>query len=55
TDILGTLSKEVADELGLNKEVKVIMGAPDVPAATIGSGAVRDFEGHIYIGTSSWC
>ncbi|MGQ4873571.1 MAG: xylulokinase [Promethearchaeia archaeon] len=55
TEILGNIKKEIADELGLNKETKVIMGAPDVPAAAIGSGAVRDFEGHIYIGTSSWC
>ncbi len=55
TDVLGPIKKEVADELGLNKDVKVVMGAPDVPSAAIGSGAVRDFEGHIYIGTSSWC
>jgi len=55
TDVLGPIKKEVADELGLNKDVKIVMGAPDVPAAAIGSGAVRDFEAHIYIGTSSWC
>lgn len=55
TDVLGTLSKKAADEFGLNKDVKVIMGAPDIPSAAIGSGAVRDYEGHIYIGTSSWC
>jgi len=55
TDVLGTIEKDVADELGLSKDTKVIMGAPDVPAAAIGSGAVKDFEAHIYIGTSSWC
>ncbi len=54
TDVLGTLQKEVANTLGLNEEVKVFVGAPDIPSAVIGSGAVRDFEGHIYIGTSSW-
>ena len=53
-DILGPITKEVADTLGLNKDTKVIMGAPDLHAATIGSGAVRDYEGHIYIGTSNW-
>ncbi|MFX0100285.1 MAG: FGGY-family carbohydrate kinase [Candidatus Hodarchaeota archaeon] len=53
-DILGTVSSEVADSLGLNKDTKVIMGAPDLCSATIGSGAVRDYEGHICIGTSSW-
>ncbi len=53
-DILGTVSKEVADELGLGPEVKVVMGAADHQAALVGSGAIRDFEGHLYIGTSSW-
>ncbi len=54
TDVLGTVSKEVSDELGLNKDTKVIMGAPDLYGATIGSGAVGDYEGHIYVGTSDW-
>lgn len=53
-DILGPLKKEVAQELGLHENVPVIMGTPDIPSATIGSGAVRDFEGHLYVGTSSW-
>ena len=53
-DILGTIKKDIADELGLNNDVKVVMGSPDVQAATIGSGAVGNYEGHIYIGTSSW-
>jgi xylulokinase len=30
------------------------MGSSDVQSASIGSGAVRDFESHLYIGTSSW-
>ncbi|MFX0188638.1 MAG: FGGY-family carbohydrate kinase [Candidatus Hodarchaeota archaeon] len=54
TDILGTIKKSVADELGLQKDTKVVMGAPDVLSAAIGSGAVRNYEGHIYIGTSDW-
>ncbi len=53
-DVLGTLKKEVADELGLRPDVKVIMGTPDVACAAVGSGAVGDYEGHLYIGTSSW-
>ena len=53
-DILGPIKKEVAAELGLSEKVQVVMGTPDVPCAAIGSGAVRDFEGHLYIGTSSW-
>ncbi|TXT61256.1 MAG: Xylulose kinase [Promethearchaeota archaeon] len=54
TEILGPLKSEVADKLGLEKDTKVVMGAPDVHSANIGSGAVRDYEGHIYIGTSDW-
>ncbi|MFW9972423.1 MAG: FGGY-family carbohydrate kinase [Candidatus Odinarchaeota archaeon] len=53
-DILGPLKNDVADKLGLNKDVKVVMGAPDLPAATVGSGAVNNYETHIYIGTSDW-
>jgi xylulokinase len=54
TDVLGPIKNEVADEIGLNKGTKVVMGAPDVPSANIGSGAVQDYETHIYIGTSDW-
>ncbi len=54
TDILGPIKNEVADEIGINRGTKVVMGAPDVPSANIGSGAVQDYETHIYIGTSDW-
>jgi len=54
TEILGSITKEVADELGLNNDTKVVVGAPDVPSANIGSGAIQDYDGHIYIGTSDW-
>jgi xylulokinase len=53
-DILGPLKKEVASELGLLPSTPVIGGTPDVHSAGIGSGAVRDYEGHLYIGNSSW-
>jgi len=53
-DILGNIKPEVAQEIGLGPKVKVVMGSPDHQSACIGSGAVRDFEGHVYIGTSSW-
>ena len=54
TDVLGPLTDEVADEFGLDRNTKVIMGAPDIHTATIGSGAIGDYEGHIYVGTSDW-
>ena len=54
TDVLGTLTGDAAAELGLGTHVKVVAGSPDHQSACIGSGAVRDLEGHVYIGTSSW-
>jgi len=50
--IVGTLEPGVAQELGLNSETKVIAGVSDSNASVIGSGAVRDFDPIIYIGTS---
>ncbi|MHA1368645.1 MAG: xylulokinase [Promethearchaeota archaeon] len=53
-DVLGTIKEDVADELGLDKNTKVVLGAPDLHGATAGSGAILDYEGHLCIGTSSW-
>jgi xylulokinase len=53
-DVLGVVKPEVAQQLGIREDVKVVVGSPDLQSAVIGSGAVLDFEGHIYIGTSSW-
>ncbi|TFF94944.1 MAG: hypothetical protein EU544_03845 [Promethearchaeota archaeon] len=54
TDVLGPIKREVAEELGLAEDVKVVRGAPDLHAASIGSGAVLEYEGHFCIGTSDW-
>ncbi|HOT43771.1 MAG TPA: FGGY-family carbohydrate kinase [Spirochaetota bacterium] len=51
-DIVGTVLPEVAAELGLSPSTQVIAGSNDTNASAVGSGAVRDFEGLIYIGTS---
>jgi len=53
-DILGPLKAELTDRWGLSRDVQVVMGTPDVHSATIGSGAVRDYVTHLYVGTSSW-
>jgi xylulokinase len=54
THILGTLTRAAAEELGLPASVQVVAGSADHQSALIGSGAVRDFEPHLYLGTSSW-
>lgn len=54
TDILGPLTPSAAAHLGVPASIPVVVGTPDVPSAAIGSGATRDFQGHLYVGTSSW-
>jgi xylulokinase len=54
TTVIGDLKQDVTRTLGLKEGVKVVAGAIDVSAAAIGSGAVNDFDAHIYIGTSNW-
>nr|MDO8080194.1 FGGY-family carbohydrate kinase [Candidatus Freyarchaeota archaeon] len=54
TDVIGTLTKEAARELGLTTETPVICGAGDAPATHVGSGAIKTLEGHLYLGSSGW-
>jgi xylulokinase len=54
TDIIGPVKKDIARELGLKESTCVIMGTPDIHSAAIGSGAIDDFAGHLYVGTSGW-
>jgi len=53
-DVLGTVTPQAAAELGITPAAKVVLGTPDVHSAALGSGAVRDFQAHLYIGTSAW-
>ena len=53
-DVLGLLSPLAAAELGLSPKTQVVMGTPDMHATALGSGAVRDFQPHLYLGTSAW-
>jgi xylulokinase len=52
--VVGTLDRCVADELGLSRNTQVVAGVADSNASLIGSGAVRDYESIIYIGTSQY-
>ena len=54
TEVAGFLQEEAAADLGIAPGTPVIAGAGDVPSCAIGSGAVRDGEVHVYLGTSSW-
>jgi xylulokinase len=52
--IIGTLQRSAADQLGLPEGIPVSTGTGDLHSAAVGSGAVADFDPHLYIGTSSW-
>ncbi len=54
TDILGPVLAGQAAALGIPAGIPVVVGTPDLQSAAIGSGATRDFQAHLYVGTSSW-
>ncbi len=43
-DVVGPILPSVADDLGLPREVQVVAGAFDIPAAGIGAGAVAHVD-----------
>ncbi|MFQ6100032.1 MAG: FGGY-family carbohydrate kinase [Anaerolineae bacterium] len=53
-DQVGGLTAEAARECGLLEGTPVFGGGGDAPGAAVGSGAVGEGEGHIYLGTSGW-
>jgi len=54
TAVIGRLTPQAAEALGLPQQVKVVAGSIDNTAAAIGAGAADDYVPHLYIGTSSW-
>ena len=53
-DKVGGLMREAAKEYGLPEGTPVIAGAGAAPCAAVGSGALGEGEGHVYLGTSGW-
>ena len=54
TDVVGGLTKQAANEMGLDEGTPVFGGGGDLALITIGSGCVEPYDTHIYIGTSGW-
>jgi xylulokinase len=52
--VVGGLQDSAAADLGLLPGTPVVTGTADLHSAAVGSGAVNDFDAHLYIGTSSW-
>lgn len=51
-EVVGTLKEDVAAELGLSPDVRIIAGAGDNAAAAVGTGTVGDGMCNISLGTS---
>lgn len=51
-DVVGNIKPELAEELGLPEEVKIVAGAGDNAAAAVGTGTVGDGMCNISLGTS---
>lgn len=52
--IIGPVTAEVADEIGISPGAQVVTGTPDLHSAVVGSGCVRDFEPHLAVSTTAW-
>ncbi|HEY65424.1 MAG TPA: xylulokinase [Caldilineae bacterium] len=54
TDVVGEVTREAAEALGLRPGTPVVIGGGDGACATVGAGAVREGVAYNYIGSSSW-
>lgn len=52
--IVGTLTDEVAKRWGLAPTAQVVAGTVDLQAAALGAGAIDDYSGYIYVGSTAW-
>lgn len=53
TELLGIVDSKIADELGLSKKTKVIVGGADTTVAALGCGAIEEGDLVVSIGTCS--
>jgi len=53
-DVVGTIEKNIAKELGLNDNLIIFAGSGDAGATTLASGIVKENELNINLGTSGW-
>ena len=53
-DVIGGLTKEAGEQMGLHAGIPVFGGCDDTQSAAVGSGATGEGEAHIYTGSSAW-
>lgn len=54
TDVVGTVKKEISEEVGLLEGTKVVIGGADGACATVGAVSVDIGSTYNVLGTSSW-
>jgi len=54
SDVVGTLTAEAADALGLPSGIPVVAGGGDGSCATVGAGAVEPGDTYCCLGTTAW-
>jgi xylulokinase len=54
TDVIGEITPEAAEELGLVAGTPVVIGSGDGASAAVGAGSVVEGPAYNYIGSSSW-
>lgn len=52
--VIGPVLPAVAAKLGLSEDTQVVTGQPDLHSTAVGAGAIRDFDTHLAISTTSW-
>ena len=54
TDVIGEVTRQAAEALGLKAGTAVVIGSGDGACAATGAGVVREGSAYNYIGSSSW-
>jgi len=52
--VVGTVTTDIAADLGISPETVVLTGLPDLQAAAVGAGATTLFATHLALSTTSW-
>ncbi len=54
TDVIGSLQKEMAEELGLSENTAIVCGGGDGPCSALGAGCIEEGKLFMTLGTSAW-
>ena len=54
TDVVGHLTAQAADDLGLVQDIPVLGGGGDLSLISVGAGCFDLYDTHVYTGTSGW-